>query len=387
MEPRSTLGKPELVARLRQRIQDEGPLPFSTFMREALYAPDLGYYSRLPPIGPAGDFYTAVSAGPLLGRLLAWQTLETWERLNRPAPFLIIEQGAHRGDMLADLWREICRDQPALADTFKLILIEPDPARRIQQEGTLRTSSAQPTFLQDPSDLPTALSGCFYANELLDSFPCDRVCFLQGRWMELRVAWDHHTQGFHDAPAPLRSELAPLIESEQLLPLEGFTAELCLDLESWLPTLLSHFQTGHIILLDYALTRDERRSTARRSGTIRAYYQHRLGTDPFRRVGEQDITYHIHATRLIEIAQSLGWAACALDQYRAITGMIASFLPEGSPRLASLRPRDFRNLQTLVHPDFLGRAFTAFSLRKAWPEQAPPPAIETFATRHELRRH
>src|SRR3954466_5924010 len=57
--------------RLQSLIRDQGPIPFATFMEEALYG-EGGYYSREDvPIGESGDYVTGASLSPLFGRVTA----------------------------------------------------------------------------------------------------------------------------------------------------------------------------------------------------------------------------------------------------------------------------------------------------------------------------
>jgi len=62
-----------VIGHLKSRIETAGgALDFADFMREALYAPGLGYYAAgLPKFGAAGDFITAPEVSPLFGRALA----------------------------------------------------------------------------------------------------------------------------------------------------------------------------------------------------------------------------------------------------------------------------------------------------------------------------
>ena len=73
---------------------------FAQVMHHALYDPALGYYGRGPRrIGRSGDFYTAVSVGPLYGKLLAQAACDVWQSLGCPADFTLVEQGAHDGQL------------------------------------------------------------------------------------------------------------------------------------------------------------------------------------------------------------------------------------------------------------------------------------------------
>ena len=72
------------------------PDPFAEFMRECLYHPEHGYYSRASA-SRFGDYYTSVDVHPIFGRLLARQLAQMWELLGSPRPFLVVEAGAGVG--------------------------------------------------------------------------------------------------------------------------------------------------------------------------------------------------------------------------------------------------------------------------------------------------
>src|SRR5437762_4818828 len=70
-------GDQALTDFIRHTIRQTGPVSFEWFMEQALYHPELGYYSSgRCAIGRRGDYFTNVSVGPLFGRLLAAQFAE-----------------------------------------------------------------------------------------------------------------------------------------------------------------------------------------------------------------------------------------------------------------------------------------------------------------------
>ena len=85
-----------LAAILAKRIRAAGPMTFAEFMRECLYHPEHGYYSRASA-SRFGDYYTSVDVHPIFGRLLARQLAEMWERLGSPTPFLVVGGWRRRG--------------------------------------------------------------------------------------------------------------------------------------------------------------------------------------------------------------------------------------------------------------------------------------------------
>src|SRR5580765_2538801 len=89
-----------LARELLQRIRSRGPMTFAEFMRECLYHPLWGYYSKLDAVR-FSDFYTSVDVHPVFARLLARQVAEMWDRLDRPSEFFAIEGAAGTGRLAA----------------------------------------------------------------------------------------------------------------------------------------------------------------------------------------------------------------------------------------------------------------------------------------------
>src|ERR1700722_5266048 len=103
-----------LAQNLRAGIARHGPMSFREFMARALYDPAKGYYGAgKARVGRGGDFFTNVSVGPLFGRLLARQFAEMWRRLKEPDDFVLVEQGAHRGDCAGDVLAALRDFDPA----------------------------------------------------------------------------------------------------------------------------------------------------------------------------------------------------------------------------------------------------------------------------------
>src|SRR5690242_13480655 len=83
-----------------ERIQREGPISFADYMRMALYEPGHGYYVTGPmKMGWEGDYYTSTDVSALFAHCMGRQLYQLWQRLEQPAPFIVLEQGAGRGDL------------------------------------------------------------------------------------------------------------------------------------------------------------------------------------------------------------------------------------------------------------------------------------------------
>ena len=88
-----------------------GWISFDKWMAQALYTPQLGYYSGLYGIGEGADFITAPEISPLFSQVVARQLLPVLSslKLSADSELSILEFGAGSGVMAADILLEIGR--------------------------------------------------------------------------------------------------------------------------------------------------------------------------------------------------------------------------------------------------------------------------------------
>jgi SAM-dependent MidA family methyltransferase len=68
---------------------------------------------------------------------------------------------------------------------------------------------------------------------------------------------------------------------------------------------VASIQRGFLIAIDYGYTREELLA-GRHRGTVMAYRQHSVSTNPYEAPGEQDITAHVNFTALAAAAEQQG---------------------------------------------------------------------------------
>ncbi len=340
-------------------------LPWREVMELALYEPGVGYYRRgVRSIGRAGDFFTSVSVGPVFGELLALFCAQVWHALGSPQDFGIIEQGAHDGQLAADLMRGLKKHEPVLAEQVRLLVIEPDEELRNAQRTTLREWLPQVTHMNDlalPPDFPR--HAVFLSNELLDAFPVHRVVFDASRsqwgesWVEERDGALSFVEGDPENET-LREEL-------RLLPAEapdGCITEVNLGMLQWLREVAALPFSGAVLTLDYGFTMDEWLSSGNVKGTLSRYRNHQSDDRILEDLGECDLTSHVNFTRLAQEARALGMPVLDfMEQGRFLTHTTAACLGRaGTPPDAAW----LRQFQTLTHPGMMGRNFHALMLGK-----------------------
>ncbi len=149
---------------------------FSDFMNEWLYGRE-GYYSDYKEIGKRGDFFTAVSSSMFFGGSIAKRLIFLIENGFLPKDTTILEIGAHKGYLLADIVQFIYTLKPTLLDSLKFATLEKmDELAKIQKEYFKESFSdmIELKVYKDFNEL--SLSSAFVvANEIFDAFRCEVV--------------------------------------------------------------------------------------------------------------------------------------------------------------------------------------------------------------------
>jgi SAM-dependent MidA family methyltransferase len=344
---------------IRQTIRANGPVTFAWFMEQALYHPELGYYSSgRCQIGRRGDYFTNVSVGPLFGRMLAAQFAEMWEMLGRPADFTIVEQGAHHGDFARDVLGTLRDARPDCFSALRYSVVEPFPILRTRQEEALGEFSGKVGWSESLKELPE-FTGVHFSNELLDAMPVRLITRDgEGEWQERMVV--EAGEDFQFVPR--------LITDENLrahlpdLPPAGtgtYDTEINLAALDWVERVAGKLERGFVLAVDYGFPRAEFFAPERNEGTLQGYARHRTVSSPLQDIGRADIASHVEWTSLAERAEECGLTIVGFtDQHHFMTGMLSLVSPREDERPA---------LQTLIHPEFLGTRFQYLALGRNVP--------------------
>jgi SAM-dependent MidA family methyltransferase len=314
-----------LVESIRETIRAQGPQSFAWFMQQALYHPEHGYYSSgRCAIGRNGDYFTNVSVGPLFGQLMVAQFAEIWEELGKINDFVIVEQGAHDGQFARDVLQSAQSRAPEFFEALDYRIIESFPILRERQSQMLEPFRNKVEW----RDSLQPFVGVHFSNELLDALP---VRLISGGVEKLV---DLHGDKFLFIEGPLSST-----EFNQA----------ALD---WVDSVAANLQRGYVITIDYGHSGNEFQ------GSIQVHAQHRHLDSPFEQIGHADITMQVDWDSITRRAEANGLRVAGLtDQHHFLTGIISTW-----PDL--LHARSSAALQTLLHPEMLGRAFQVLALAK-----------------------
>jgi SAM-dependent MidA family methyltransferase len=337
-------GNPALTKLIRAEIEKRGPVSFAWFMEQALYHPEHGYYSSGQcAIGRHGDYFTNVSVGPLFGRLLTAQFAEMWERLGETENFVIVEQGAHHGDFARDVLESAAKYRPAFFAALGYRIVEPFPSLQDQQSQTLAEFGDKIEWRASINSLDPFI-GIHFSNELLDSMPVRLIGHRNEKLVDLEG------DGFVLIERPLSRPPRK----------KGAFNQSALD---WIDNVAEKLRHGYVLAVDYGHLSNEF------DANIQVRSQHRHLDSPFERIGDADITMHVDWRSIARRARENGLHVAGFtDQHHFLTGIISEPGEDDrgqSPLLEiGTSPKMKRELQTLLHPEMLGRRFQVLALAK-----------------------
>ncbi len=340
-------------------------MTFRRFMGLALYHPELGYYaSGRARIGRGGDFFTNVSVGSLFGRLLARQIGEMWRILGAPADFTVLEQGAHAGDLAADVLGGLREIFPRCHEIVRYRIVEPFAKLGARQRERLGDGAGKVEWSRTLGEVRIG-AGVHLSNELPDAFPVHLVKWMGGGWREQMVALSEGRFVFADGLPPSGELADACARIPGPLP-EGYTTEVNLSAAAWIREVAATMERGFVLAVDYGFPRHEYYAPSRITGTLSAYANHRREANPLARPGEIDLTAHVEFDSLIEAA-----AAAALrlegftDQYHFMVALGLDHFADGA------NAPERRAFQTLMHPQFMGTSFMVAAFSKGIAPAAP----------------
>jgi SAM-dependent MidA family methyltransferase len=289
------------AARLQSHIRAQGPIPFATFMEEALYG-EGGYYSREDvPIGETGDFVTGASLSPLFGRVTARLLGGLDGPLGKPAE--MFEAGFGTGVHL---------------ENVVSTLLDRAMGRRLRAWD--RVARRVPAGVERVGSLDAVgegeIEGLIFSYELFDALPVHRLVGREdGSVGEMWVAIDKEGEfGWQEGEVSDSALLDSLMNPDISLQ-PGQVADVA---PGWSPLygeLARRLGRGLLVTCDYGFERERLFDPrVRRHGTLACYTRQRVHRNPFVQVGEQDLTAHVDFTALIRAGEAAGLTTVALTR-------------------------------------------------------------------------
>lgn len=351
---------------LAERIRLYGPIPFADFMRECLYHPVHGYYSKAESQRFV-DYYTNVDVHPIFGRLLARKFAEMWERLERPKEFLLAEVGAGVGRLAGHIL-DFCEAKlPQFYGAMRYVAVERSASRRAQALTRLDRHAASGN-LRIAAEIPAQIhAGCVFSNELIDALAVHRVVMQGGALREILVGCE---QGkFVDVVAPVSTcAINEYFATQGVTLSDDQHAEAGLEACDWIAEVGRRIERGFVLTIDYGHRAAKLFDERHMRGTLLAYRGHRVSEDFYASPGEQDLTAHVNFKALETWGQRSGLETAEFTSQTAFLlalgqpNEFADLYDPGQTEADQVRAR--LQLKTLIHPEGMGERFQVMLQRK-----------------------
>jgi len=351
---------------LAERIRRFGPITFADYMRECLYHPVHGYYSKAESKRFA-DYYTSVDVHPIFARLLARQFAEMWEALGRPGEFMLVEAGAGVGRFASQVLDFCSAKLPKVYEALRYVAVERSASRREQATIAAERHATAEKFTvsaEVPARIP---AGCFFSNELVDALPVHRVVLDGGALREILV--DFHDGRFVDLVAPVSTcAITEYFAAQNIALCEGQHAEAGLEACDWITELGRRLARGYVLTIDYGHPASDLFDDHHMRGTLLAYQNHRVSEEFYASPGEQDLTAHVNFTALETWGKRSGLEMAGFTSQTAFLlalgqeNEFADLYDEGQSEAERTKAR--LQLKTLIHPEGMGERFQVLIQQK-----------------------
>jgi len=344
----------QLVDKIIQQIDQNGPMPFDAFMSMALYNPQYGYYQQKNPFNREGDFITSAHCGPWFSQMLAKQIEQVAKHL---PSYNLCEIGAGDGTMALNTLLSLASSD-ALPDHYFII----EKSTRLQQVQ-------KDCFKQSPhllkkitwlEQLPDDFTGIIFANEVLDAMPFKQFKKLDSpNYVELFVS--HNDGQLIESWQPTQQQLPPWVGELNLE--AGHVFEINLHTHDWLLNFYKQSKQAILLLIDYGCEESAYFSRSK-TGYARAFYKHHVHGNCLLWPGLQDITTHVNFTATAQAAFDIGWSIegyTSQANFLMDCGIQHTELPAyDSPQGIEARAQ----IKQLMLPQDMGEMFKVLALSK-----------------------
>jgi SAM-dependent MidA family methyltransferase len=355
-----------LASLLAERIRRFGPITFAEYMRECLYHPVHGYYTR-PESRRFADYYTSVDVHPIFGRLLVRQFAEMWEQLGRPVEFCLVEAAAGTGRLAGHILDFAQNKLPEFYSALCYVAVERSPARCDQLAARLVSHIAHgrcQAAIEIPAKIPV---GCIFSNELLDALPAHRVVQGSGGLQEIFVTSDGAAFSEVRLP-PSTCAIAEYFSGQKVVLMDGQQAEVGIECCDWVTEIGRRLERGFVLTIDYGHDANSLFDAHHMAGTVLAYANHRASEDFYAAPGQQDLTAHVNFTALRLWGERSGLRTLGLVTQTAFLlalgqgNEFADLYDDGMDETERVRSR--LQLKTLIYPEGMGERFQVLIQQK-----------------------
>lgn len=329
-------------------------ISYADYIGAALYHPKLGYYMKeTEKIGRNGDFITTSNISDIFGRMIAkwFANLKEKEQL---AP-IFCEIGAGNGRFAKAFlqeWEEMVK-RP-----LTYIIVESSHYhRKLQRE--LLNPNFQIKQVESLKELKS-FEGMIFSNELFDALPVHVIEKDHEQVYEIMIGMNDE-QGLYEHKVPLTNEaILQFLQENQITLNKDQRMEIPIVMGEMIKDISETLHKGFVVTVDYGYNKEEWMEPARRRGSLRGYFQHKLIDNVLENPGEMDITSHIHFDWLMKKGEQVNLSILKKlrqDEFLLKTGILAELQNHYDPNPFSEVSKRNRAIRSLIMPNGMSTYF------------------------------
>lgn len=266
---------------------------FNKYFNSWLYDEKNAYYSSYKEIGKNGDFFTSVSTSIFFGGSIAKKIITSIDEGFLKPNSTILEIGAHKAYLLADIIQFIYTLRPKLLETLNFAILERFENLRVLQKKYLFESFENKINFKHFNDINDVIldNAFIISNEIFDSFACDLVYTDKENILNLAFIKNH------------KIEFLPCDDEYILEYTKKYNiskGEIPLSYQTFIDTICKNIKSFEFVTFDYG------DNFARDDFSIRVYKEHKVyplfqeDLDLKTLFKNSDITYDVNFLYLID---------------------------------------------------------------------------------------
>ena len=155
-------------------------LPVDKFIQNVLYNKESGYYTSKIPFGKTGDFLTAPGISNLFSQIIAIWLISTWNTLDRPTKFNIVELGPGDGS-LTKILLKIFQKFSTFNQATNIFLYEKSNLLKKLQKKNINNLKVK--WIKNFNDIKKGPI-IFFGNEIFDAIPVKQFSYKKNLILE-----------------------------------------------------------------------------------------------------------------------------------------------------------------------------------------------------------
>ncbi|MFT6077529.1 MAG: SAM-dependent MidA family methyltransferase [Myxococcota bacterium] len=300
----------EMKSHLQNLIKISGAIPVSSFMNEALFHPEFGYYKQQNPFGKKGDFVTAPEISQVFGELISAYLISIWQNNYSGQKINLVEMGAGKGTLMKDILI-FAQKITGFLDKVNVSIVEISP--KLIEVQKLNLQGSKVSWYQDFASFYAVNNEdpiFFVSNELFDCFAINQFVKTQDGIAQRMVGLDKDGELQFVASKVFVNDIIKNKLSEN-----GDIFECSPSAESFMDELtFSIKKTGGIgLIIDYGYLESKK-------STLQAVKNHQY-FDVLKEVGKVDITALVDFVNLANIALKNNLEASIISQRKFLLAL------------------------------------------------------------------